>query len=442
VNSRSEKNSAAQPGATGSSTPSAPADAQPFTPADCEPLTPAAALREATRLAERLKESAIEVEDGVTWAGFAYAPESGSFQPYRIGFELHNGSCGVALFLSALERVTGGAGFRETALEALRPITRALRGEGTAHGRQTLRDLNIGGVTGLGSIVYALTRSGLLLGEPGPVEDARSLAAGLTPEGICAGASFDITDGAAGAVLGLLTLYDDAGDRHSLALARACGLYLLEGRTAAPSGLRAWPTYEGRLLTGFSHGAAGIAYALLRLYGATSDERFLSAAAEAVEYEQSIFDAQVMNWPDYRVIDRPAYSASWCHGAPGIGLARLGGRGLLDTHATRADIEAALETTLRRGLRPHDHLCCGSLGTAEVLLEAGLALGRPALVRAARERGAFVVERARRAGSYRLADDRPDEFAAPGFFIGIAGIGYELLRLGFPEQLPSALRLE
>jgi type 2 lantibiotic biosynthesis protein LanM len=408
----------------------------------CEPLAPKVALSAAIRLGEILREQAIDDTVGLFWAGFVYAPESGEYRPYRLGLDLHSGSCGIALFLAALERVTGDAGFRCLALEALRPLRHPSAAGGPTPTQEPLHGLTIGGLTGLGSIIYSLTRASLLLDEPELIEDAQKLTAPLTPDGICQGASFDVTDGAAGALLGLLALHEAAGDLHALDLAHACGLYLLARRERGAVCPRAWPTYEGRQLTGFSHGAAGIAYALVRLAAASGDRSFLDAAAEAIDYERNVYDTTAKNWPDYRAGDRRVFSSAWCHGAPGIALARLGGLSLLDTPEVRADIEAALETTLRDGLRTHDHLCCGSLGIAEVILTGGLVLGRPRLVSAARQHASFVLERARASGAFILPDALPADYASPGFFVGLAGIGYELLRLSFPEQLPSVLRFE
>jgi lantibiotic modifying enzyme len=88
--------------------------------------------------------------------------------------------------------------------------------------------------------------------------------------------------------------------------------------------LRAWPTLNGRLLTGFSHGAAGIAYALTRLYEITCKDTLLGAAQEAVEYERSVFMADFDNWPDLCYSEPMEVDTSaWCHGATGIGLSRL-----------------------------------------------------------------------------------------------------------------------
>jgi lantibiotic modifying enzyme len=70
------------------------------------------------------------------------------------------------------------------------------------------------------------------------------------------------------------------------------------------------------------------------------------------------------------------------------------------------------------------------------LLRAASARRDHALVNLARERVVGVVERARARDAY-VAGVAP-EFA-PAFFQGLAGIGYELLRIAHPRALPSVL---
>ena len=80
-----------------------------------------------------------------------------------------------------------------------------------------------------------------------------------------------------------------------------CGEHLLQHRSESRHGPRAWKTLSRKeMLTGFSHGAAGIAYALLKLYEATGESSFREAALEAVAYETSVFLPEVSNWPDFR----------------------------------------------------------------------------------------------------------------------------------------------
>jgi lantibiotic modifying enzyme len=249
-------------------------------------------------------------------------------------------------------------------------------------------------------------------------------------------------EGAAGAILGLLALHQATNDSNALACAISCGDFLIEKRVPGSSDFKAWPNFQGQLLTGFSHGAAGIAFALLRLYESIGDARFFETAEEAISYERSVFDPEEKNWPDFRLVDGRSFMATWCHGAPGIGLGRLGSLTALDTPELRSEIDAALETTLHSGPNDRDHLCCGNFGTAEVLLAGGLQLGRPELVLAARQRASMALHTARQNGHFRIFYTLPNSLHNPGFFAGTTGIGYEMLRLAFPEMLPSVLRLE
>jgi lantibiotic modifying enzyme len=181
---------------------------------------------------------------------------------------------------------------------------------------------------------------------------------------------------------------------------------------------------------------------LLRLFEASGEEEFRSAASEAIEYETALFDPSADNWPDLREDDQPAFKPNWCHGAPGIGLARLGGLTELATESVRRDIEAAVRATLATDLEYHDHLCCGNMGRVELLTVAGERLGRPDLVEEARDRAGRVAGRAQAVGWFSLDSTLPGRVHMPGFFMGLSGIGFGLLRAAQPGVLPSVLLLE
>jgi type 2 lantibiotic biosynthesis protein LanM len=280
------------------------------------------------------------------------------------------------------------------------------------------------------------------LKEPELLADAERAAALITADRIAADETLDVIAGAAGAVLGLCALAEAGADRQVLERAAACGQHLLRQRTASQSGYRAWASPNGKLLTGFSHGAAGIAYALLRLHALTGDPDLLDAAREAIAYERSVFSAEAGNWPDFRADDGPTFPSQWCHGASGIGLARLGGLPALDTDEIRQDIAVAVETTCQLGLRSMDSLCCGNLGRVDILLAAAQRLARPDLQELASRRTAAVVDGAEQTGAYLLHPLLPRSAYDPSFFQGTAGIGYALLRLACPDVLPCVLLWE
>jgi lantibiotic modifying enzyme len=283
-----------------------------------------------------------------------------------------------------------------------------------------------------------------LLEDDSLLREAREVAALFTPECIEADSAHGVIGGAAGGILGLLALHRAQPSPVVLQQAVNCGQHLLAHRTASSAGLRAWSDDQGRLLTGFSHGAAGIVFALLRLYGMTDYTPFLDAAREAMAYEDSLYDSQAGNWPDLRSEqpDRSSFVCSWCHGAPGIALARLGGLLLLDTPAIRHDIDAAVGATLAYGLDGVDHVCCGAFGRIEILSEASRLLDRRDLQEQAATLAAAVLDRVSATGTFNLSTTMPGNIFQPGFFQGVSGIGYALLRLADPGALPSILLWE
>lgn len=409
---------------------------------DFSPLSSEEMLQQALAIASDLQEKAIYSTDAIAyWTGLEYMPKTGRLQLQLIDFGLEGG-CGIALFLAALERVTGGAGYRDLALAALQLLRRILNNSKAYHILKMSVDL--GATGGFGSILYALVKVSQLLDEPELLEDAKKLASLLSPTDITEDRNLDISMGTAGALLGLLTLYRATGDSSTLDMAITCGQHLLASRSLSPTGYKTWKAMGlEEALTGFSHGAAGIAYALVQLYDVTLDLTYLEAAKEAITYETSVFSAEANNWPDFRPFvvkdNQPGFMTSWCHGAPGIGLARLGGLNYLDSPQIRRDIDIALEVTQKFSWQGVDHLCCGNFGRVDVLLEASQRLGRPELVSALPQHIAWAVDRAKQTGGFHLFHGVRQGVYHPGFFRGVAGIGYELLRLADPDLLPSVL---
>jgi lantibiotic modifying enzyme len=97
-------------------------------------------------------------------------------------------------------------------------------------------------------------------------------------------------------------------------------------------------------------------------------------------------------------------------------------------------------------LSDFDHVCCGESGRIELLLVAGQQFGRPDLIEEARRRTACMIARAAGASEggsgYRSHIGCVERPFVPGFFQGLSGIGYQILRAAAPEALPSVLRWE
>lgn len=384
-----------------------------------------------------LRKSAICGNDGMTWIGSVPLAGETRNQIDAIGFDLYSGSAGIALFFAAHFKISGDENSRDAALSALGPLRNLIRASTAVE--KLVRAIGIGGASGAGSLIYALTRAADLLDAPFLREDAGKIACAMTHEMIASDSIFDVIGGAAGAALGLLTLYDATGDVALLSRARACGERLVRSRKRTSTGSRAWVGLNDQALTGFSHGASGIALALSRLSLACSAEIFLEAACEAVDFEDALYCESACNWPDLRTSAAHAtnYACQWCHGAPGIAMARTQLLEALDRPNEREMIDAALATTQKgAGIGP-DHLCCGTFGRVDVLLTCGLRLDRSDLVDHAITLAASALNAAAIRGDFAWPHGA-GRFS-PGFFSGRAGVGYQLLRLKRPEVLPSIL---
>ncbi len=412
-------------------------------PTDLPSLTDAQLLAETRRLAAEIVARAEINEHGASWLSpDALRPGVDGARGAPLYF--YGGAPGIAFFLAALDRVTGDRRHRELIEASCRPIHAFLDSPTFPQwvGREPL-----GAALGLGSVVYALSRIGEFLGESTYLETAARTARWILPERILADTSYDVLSGSAGAILGLLTFHGITGESFALDLAVHCGRHLCANARPTPGHGVAWPTGQrGALLAGFAHGTAGIGYALARLHAATGGDEpsFLQTARAAVAYEQSVYAEQAGNWPVVASPDdpprEPLFLSTWCHGAPGIGLGRIGGLTALDDASVRRDIALALKNVVSGGLSNIDHLCCGNMGRIEVAWTAAHALQRPELGAVARAAASYVVGQAARAeGAYRLRTDAVENrFFEAGFFRGVSGIGYSLLRLVQPE-LPSPL---
>lgn len=325
--------------------------------------------------------------------------------------------------------------------------------------------LQRGFYTGLVGIGYVAVEAARCLGRPGLAERGLALIRNaLAGDGETA---VDVMSGDAGLVPVLLRLAIEQEDEILLAAAQAAGERLLAAGVRSERGLSwdtmadmarmveaaglspeeesSWLGKERPHLTGYSHGAAGIALALLELGVATGDARFVEAARAGFAYEDSWFDEAADGWPDLRVEGPSAAAPSaWCHGATGIGLARLRAFALTGDRRFRDDGQRALRVAARAllggfgGGAANYSLCHGAAGDAELFMLAAELLGDA-------EAGRIVLAVAWQ-GLESFAEPKapwpsgvPGAGEAPGLMLGQAGTGYFYLRVADPAATPSIL---
>lgn len=358
-------------------------------------------------------------------------------QPARL--DLHTGVSGIALFLARLGEVTGEARFTDLARAAMATLRLLI-----PSGREALP--YIGAYSGWGGVVWVLTHLGALWGDEELLQEAERITLEDISPRIGKDESYDLIAGASGCLIALLTLNEVRPADRLVEAAIQCGERLLAQALRMERGLGWHLKIAGPTpLAGLSHGVAGIAWPLLRLAALTGDGRFREAALGGLEYERSLYRPDLHNWPDLRAdslrdgaVEPPSMWA-WCHGAPGVGLGRLAALPYLDDATVRAEIESAVESTMKNGFGYNHSLCHGDLGNLEVVTLAAARLGRPDwAARAGHIAGGILAGIREHGWLFGL----PGNTEPPGMMVGLAGIGYGLLRLAAPERVPSVLILE
>lgn len=387
----------------------------------------------ADAIGRRLRTLASVCGELAGWHGLVPAG-SHRWQVAPIGPDLYAGTIGIALFLGYLDRVRPDPAHRALARAALQSARLALVDESLPTAP--------GAFSGLAGLAYGLLHLGTLWKDSELLDDAQR-ACDRLPRLLAADPSSDIISGAAGVIAVLRVFQAMAPSSAHLAAMRVAAESLVQNGRVHSAGI-GWDVAgipaEGPL-TGFSHGTAGIAWALDMAHTALGDDVFKHVSHRAVAYERSLFDATAGNWRDLRTLDNSnqgqrQFVVAWCHGAAGIGLARLHMANLAHDDAFAAEIRAATAATAR-AFGENQCLCHGDLGNLELLRAAAQQQQYdPALVAAC---AAAILDSIRTDG---WSCGVPNGVETPGLLTGLAGIGMGLLRCAAADRVPSILMLD
>jgi lantibiotic modifying enzyme len=367
------------------------------------------------------------------------------------GPDFYGGTSGIALALATLYQETSERVFKRTALGA---IHHAL-----AQSEEIAPVGRVGLYSGWFGISLAALKVASLLDDDALrapalrlVESLMSSEVDLTNE--------DVLAGCAGAIAALLMLREQFDEDDALIeFATRLGDHLIETAVKAESGWSWGELYKPESgafgnMTGYSHGAGGIGWALLELYNATDEARFLEAGEAAFKYERHWFNPANGNWPDLRAPEISggareqgvSYMNAWCHGAPGIALSRLRSYEILNSETCRREAETAINTTINNLYgnsemsQTNYSLCHGLGGNCEPLLYGARVLGMPELFARAEEVALLGIE-SYEAQRLPWPCGGPGTLESAGLMMGLAGISYYYLRMADAERTPSLLIL-
>ncbi len=350
--------------------------------------------------------------------------------------DINTGNAGILLALAELIAAHTDSSARETLQAAAHWLQHS-----SPLGKQTLPGLYVG-EAGVGT---ALLRASQVLHD-----DSLTLAA---LEKGCRIATLphtspDLFNGTAGRLRFHLLLWDETHEQEQLQHALVCGEQLLATAIKSNKQEAFWQISEGdgdlnvSAQPGYAHGVAGIADALLDLYEATGDERFLPLIKGAALWLQQqaipVMDNESgLSWP--REVGGEPHPSYWCHGSTGIGRFFL--------HCARCNVVSDAGSIAARAAHTVIHTtrwasptqCHGLAGNCEFLLDMYQTTGDSAYLSDAFLLGGLLETFVQEQHGYTVfSSDSPTTFT-PDYMVGYAGIAMCLLRLSSPEHLPHQL---
>ncbi|MEU6279018.1 type 2 lanthipeptide synthetase LanM family protein [Streptomyces sp. NPDC047028] len=388
--------------------------------------TPAATQRTpaplalARQLAEGLLTRAERNATRTNWIGLETLDDGASWTVAQLGGGLADGYTGTALFLAELGALTGVERYSAVAAHAARALP-DLVGV-LARYPALAQEVGPGGYFGLGGICYGLVRLAGLLDDGALRAALRPALTALAAAADAPGQDLGVGNGPAGGLAALHAVHAETGDPEAARLADTFAARLAEAVDAG----------QGYGEPGFLSGAAGVRWALgLREGGGIRPGGGRGASRDGAGTPSAAFTRPGGDPDEWPADGGGSGELGWCRGQAGAVLA-LGGEAAGTPLAHRF-----LGAVADRPPLADQSLCHGELGVIEALIELERS-GHPGARRLRVAAGRHVIEAVERDGA-RCAT--PDHVPTPGLLHGMAGIGYGLLRLYDPGEVPSVLLL-
>lgn len=396
------------------------------------------------KITNDLHAAAIHDDSGISWPSPYYEnPEQFSF---KTTVDIFNGSSGIALYFIALFEFYN----RKEDLKIAEDIMqKALK---TA---EVLKPRSFGFYTGLTGVIYTCIRLYELNKKKKYLNTALRLSQNHQKSIIEHTAKADLLSGYSGSLFVFTLLYHHLKSDAVLMMIQEMTNRLVQETRISETGLK-WDYNKSKSafdsLAGFSHGASGIAYALMQVGNYFKSEGLIYLAEQALKYEMQYFYRESNNWLDlrlgsYRLGLPDAYKwdlnlflpemknvNSWAHGAAGIGLSRLYAWETTGNPVYFGQCKAAMErclSDLKKMDRTDFSLCSGYSGMVPFLLKFQQLTGEN-LTSALCSIAEQANDQYEQEGSYNTyISASPFDF---GLLSGKTGIGYMLLQLLNPEM--------
>ncbi|RFS26889.1 hypothetical protein DVR12_03645 [Chitinophaga silvatica] len=402
-------------------------------------------LKLAEYIGKILIEEAYWSESGVCW------PTNRKDRDTQVGSErlyMYDGDSGIILFLLELYKLTGEEKYIDLIKSAANRI---------ANNIDTVGDP--GFYTGMAGIAYVLFKVGETLNET--IYTAKAieiLCIYRHPDLVLH--NDDFLMGNAGILLSLTYLYSRSKDERLLEIVLTYIERILTNAHHNKDGIF-WNRYKQQIrsLSGFSHGSSGIGFVLIEVGNYFDVDPLKEIGAAAFWYENASFNRNTCNWPDMRhgifdfdkdyprfktaylkqefdIFNESGDTVAWCHGAPGICLARLRAYGITRDKIYKKDINNAIKK-IKMYLKSDEanelnlSLCHGLGSLISVFIEKYNVDKKDSSLKFAQKIVSNYLHK-----NVGILDEMKDDLS---LFNGLSGIGYLFLQLYSPYLVISPL---
>lgn len=360
-------------------------------------------------------ETAFHTEEEVGWIGLQFT-DTEKWNMVPDGMQLYDGLSGIAVFLATYQEQFAD----DASAMLLEKVKRRLFAYTDMEKSPEDRKRKNGMLEGDSSIAAAYLMLYEITGEMDYLRYAEKQFRKV--EDLC-GQSDDYMSGRAGLLLIALKLYKYIENKRYIELAKRYEKELWEHSFIAVKGV-GWKTCDAPPLAGMAHGSSGILMAYAELLRVTGEKTYEEKIRQILAYENFLYSKKYGNWLDLRAPEKIRVMNAWCHGAPGILLARMK---LAEAGVqTEKDIRLAAAALFRQNPGSHICLCHGASGNLLIMNRY--------LSKCGRHNQTYVARYEALLSDFLI--HMPEytkvlvyESQNPGFMNGFAGVGYALLEL-------------
>lgn len=373
-------------------------------------------LDEALVIENRIKDKILKKDNSISLLSLIYSSEDESVSAGPIDYSLYNGLSGIGVFYLYLKKVTKSNEYDEI----INNIYATLKEVPLVK-----EDVTI--ITGFGSKLiffyhYLLNEKNTAKYEV--LSDIYNVVSEIE-ENIQHINTTDWVGGLSSILHILIKIYKYTSNHYYLTVALMCAQKIIDIDNC-----------NKVTLGGFSHGLSSLALTFFELYEVLPEKSIKNKANEFLQRDRELFSLAQGGWIDKRS-DNLVCQDHWCHGSVGIGGSRmlLNKLGIHDNEINN-EIDLSKSRVFESKIITDDTLCHGNLGKIELFLNDNNDYSSDVASKVAHE----VIVNSKKNGDYYF--NKIGDIYDFGLFMGLSGIGYQLLRVYDKQLVPSLLFLE